>query len=148
MPEDIQRLVDSVIALWNTGNPEVARQLYGEGAERSDPNQSEPARGPQQIARYVAEVRAGFPDFKLEIKQRVAEGNRLVTYWTCTGTHKGDFQGIPPTGKRIEITGLALNRIENGKVAEERVYFDRLTMLEQLGVAPGAVQTGAKRAAG
>ena len=68
--------------------------------------------------------------------------------WTCTGTHRGEFQGILPTGKRIEITGLALARIENGKVVEERVYFDRLAMLEQLGVAPGSMQSEEKRASG
>ncbi len=146
MPEDIQRLVDSVIEFWNTGNPEVAKRLYAENAERRDPNKAEPARGPQEIARYVAEIHTGFPDFKLEIKQRVAEADRLVTQWTCTGTHKGEFQGISATGKRIEITGLALVRIENGKVAEERVYFDRLTMLEQLGAVPGAMQGEVKRA--
>ncbi len=148
MPEDIQRIVDKVIELWNTGNPEIARQLYAESAERHDPNQPEPDRGPQQVARYIAGVRAGFPDFKLEIKQTVAEDNRLVTQWTCTGTQKGEFQGIPPTGKHISISGVTLVRIENGKVVEERTYFDRLTMLEQLGVAPGAVQSGAKRASG
>jgi steroid delta-isomerase-like uncharacterized protein len=136
MPEDVNRLVDSVIQLWNTGNPDVAKQLYSDDALRSDPNQSKPARGSQEIARYVAEVRAGYPDFKLEIKDKVFEENRLVTHWTCTGTHNGEFQGIPATGKRINISGLALARIENGKVAEEHVYFDRLTMLEQLGVAP------------
>ncbi len=148
MSDDTQRIVDLVIDLWNTGNPEVAKQLYSESAERQDPNKPEPARGTQQIVRYVAEVRTGFPDFKLEIKQRVAEGNRIVTQWTCTGTHQGEFQGIPPTGKRISITGLALVRIEDGKVVDERVYFDRLTMLEQLGAVPATGQGEAKRATG
>ncbi len=148
MPEEMQLVQDLVIELWNTGNPETARQLYAENAERYDPNQSKPAQGPQQIASYVAEVRTGFPDFKLEIKQRISEGNRMVTQWTCTGTHNGEFQGIPPTGKRINITGLGLARIEGGKVVEERVYFDRVSMLEQLGVLPAAVQSEAKRAGG
>lgn len=148
MPEDIQRIVDSVLELWNTGNAEVTKRLYAESAERYDPTPPEPARGPQQIARFVAEVRTAFPDFKLEIKRRVAEGDQLVTQWTCTGTQKGEFQGIPATGKRINLTGVALTRIENGKVVEERVYFDRLTMLEQLGAVPGGTQTEAKRTAG
>ncbi len=136
MPEDIKRLVDSVIQLWNTGSPEVARELYSDEARRFDPNQPDPARGSQEIASYVAEVRSGYPDFELQINDKVFEDNRLVTHWTCTGTHKGDFQGIPATEKRINISGLALARIEHGKVTEERVYFDRLAMLEQLGVAP------------
>jgi steroid delta-isomerase-like uncharacterized protein len=147
MPEDIQRLVDSVIQLWNTGNADVAKQLYNDDALRSDPNQSRPARGSQEIARYVAEVRAAFPDFELEINEKVFETSRLVTHWTCTGTHNGEFQGIPATGRRINISGLALARIENGKVAEEHLYFARITMLDQLGVAPDEGPGQAKRAA-
>jgi steroid delta-isomerase-like uncharacterized protein len=147
MPEDIKRIVDSVIQLWNTGNPDIAKKLYSDDAQRYDPNQSDPTRGSQEIARYVAEVRTGYPDFKLEISDKIFEDNRLVTHWTCTGTHNGEFQGIPATGKRINISGLALARIENGRVAEERVYFDRLTMLEQLGLAPEVGQGQAKRAA-
>ncbi len=147
MPEDTKRIVDSVIQLWSTGNPDVAKELYSDDAQRYDPNQPEAARGSQEIARYVAEVRTGYPDFKLEINDKVSEGNRLVTHWTCTGTHKGEFQGIPATGKRIKISGLALVRIENGKITEEHVYFDRLTMLEQLGVAPEMGQSQTKHAA-
>ncbi|HEX4170780.1 MAG TPA: ester cyclase [Bryobacteraceae bacterium] len=147
MSEDIERIIDSVIQLWNTGNSEIAKKLYSDEAQRTDPNQPESARGSQEIARYVAEVRTGYPDFQLEIKDKVSEANRLVTHWICTGTHKGEFQGIPATGKRIKISGLALARIENGKIAEEHVYFDRLTMMEQLGVAPEMGQGRAKPAA-
>ena len=146
MPENFQPIVNSLVELWNTGNPEIAKQLYQTGAERYDPNQPQPARGPEEIARYVAEVRAGYPDFKLQVNDTVVQENRLALYWTCTGTHQGEFQGIPPTGRRITVSGLSLERIENGKIAEDRVYFDRLTLFEQLGVSPEALQ--ASRAAG
>jgi len=138
MPENMQGIVDLLTEFWNTGKPELAAQLYGDQAERTDPNQPEPARGAQQIANYVGEVHAGFPDFKLEIKQRIGEGDQVATEWTCTGTHNGEFQGIPPTGRRVEITGMTLNRIKDGQIVEERVYFDRLAMLQQLGVVSGA----------
>jgi steroid delta-isomerase-like uncharacterized protein len=145
MEKDIQQIVDSLVKLWNTGNADVAGQLYRDDAKRYDPNQ--PARSSQEIARYVAAVRTGYPDFKLEIKETIAEGNRLIIHWTCTGTHQGDFLGIPATGKRITISGLTLEQIENGKIVEEYVYFDRLTMLEQLGVSPQVVQSQVKRTA-
>ena len=137
MPRDSQNLVDSVLELWNTGRAELAEQLYTETALRYDPNQPNPARGRQEITRYVSEVRAGFPDFKIDIREAIAAEGHLVTHWTCTGTHRGEFKGIPATNKPIEIKGVALARIENNKVSEEHVYFDRLTMLEQLGVSPG-----------
>jgi steroid delta-isomerase-like uncharacterized protein len=146
MPEDIGRIADLVVQLWNTGNPEIATQLYADNAERNDPNKPEAARGPQQIAKYVAEVRTAFPDFKLEIKRRVAEGDHMVSHWTVTGTQKGEFLGIPPTGRRIEISGMALVHVKDGKVLSERVYFDRLGMLEQLGVAPANAQMAAHTA--
>jgi steroid delta-isomerase-like uncharacterized protein len=147
MPEDIKRIVDSVIQLWNTGNVDAAQKLYTPGALRYDPNQPEPIRGSQEIARYVADVRTGYPDFYLEVNERLQEGNRVAIHWTCTGTHKSEWQGIPATGKRINISGMALSRIEDGRIAEERVYFDRLTMLEQLGVASIVGQAFAARAA-
>jgi steroid delta-isomerase-like uncharacterized protein len=147
MPKDSQNLVDSVLELWNTGRAEVAERLYTETVERYDPNQPNPARGRQEITQYVSEVRIGFPDFKLEIREAIAADDYLVTHWTCTGTHKGEFQGIPPTGKPIEINGVALARIENNKVGKEHVYFDRLTMLEQLGVSPGSPESQMQPAA-
>jgi len=147
MPENMQKIVDLLTELWNTGKPELAMQLYSDQAERTDPNQLDPARGAQQIANYVAQVHTGFPDFKLEIKQRISEGDQIVTEWTCTGTHRGEFQGIPPTGRRVEITGMTLGRIKGSQIVEERVYFDRLAMLQQLGVVSGTEQSEAKTAA-
>ena len=141
MAEDIQGMRSSLLELWNTGNAEVVQRLYGDKVKRWDPNRPEPIRGPQEIAWYVAEVRAGYPDFKLEVNEMIAEGDCLAAHWTVTGTHKGEFLGIPATGKRITISGVTFNRIENHKIVEEHAYFDRLTMLEQLGVSPESVKT-------
>jgi len=141
--QDMQRLIDLVLQLWNTGNADIANQLYTENAERGDPNGSDPARGPQAISKYVAQVRTAFPDFKFEIKQTIVDADDIASHWTCTGTHKGDFLGIPPTGKRVEINGVALAHVQEGKIVREHVYFDRLDMLQQLGVAPAA-QTAAR----
>jgi steroid delta-isomerase-like uncharacterized protein len=145
MPEDFKRILDCVVRLWNTGNPEIAKELYSDNAQRYDPNQPEPARGSKEISRYVTEVHTGFPDFKLEINDTVQQGNKLVTDWTCTGTQKGEFLGMPPTGNRLTVRGMTLARIEDGKIAEERVYFCRLGMLEQLGIAPNVEQRSVSR---
>jgi steroid delta-isomerase-like uncharacterized protein len=147
MSQNFQTIIDSLLELWNTGNPEVVKQVYATGAERRDPNLTEATRGPEEIARYVAEVRAGYPDFTLQINDVVAQDDRLAVHWTVTGTHRGEWQGIAPTGKRINISGLSLEVIDNGKIIRDSVYFDRLTLLEQLGVSPEAVQTKASAAA-
>ncbi|HEX6544803.1 MAG TPA: ester cyclase [Bryobacteraceae bacterium] len=147
MTDDTLRIVDLVTKLWNTGKAEFAEQLYGKSAQRFDPNKPEPLHGAQGILSYVAQVRAGFPDFELQVKQTIAQGNQLIAEWVCTGTQKGEFQGIAPTGRRVQVSGIAINRIENGQIAEERIYFDRLGLLEQLGVAVGT-QSQTKTAAG
>jgi steroid delta-isomerase-like uncharacterized protein len=148
MAEDIQAIKSSQLELWNTGNAEVVQRLYGDKVKRWDPNRPEAIRGPQEIGRYVAEVRLGFPDFKLEINEMISEGDRLAVHWTVTGTHKGEFLGIAATGKRVNLSGVTFNRIEDHKIIEEHAYFDRLTMLEQLGVAPESVRGQGKGATG
>jgi steroid delta-isomerase-like uncharacterized protein len=148
MATETQRITDLQLELWNTGSPEIAKQLYSEHAERTDPNGREPIRhrGVHQIASFVAEVRTAFPDFKLHVKEAVADGDHVAFHWTVTGTQKGEFQGMPASGKRIELSGMTLNRLRDGKVVSEHVYFDRLAMLEQLGVAPtSAAASGALR---
>lgn len=136
MPENSDRIFEILTELWNTGNGELAKQIYSSDAERTDPNGPEPTRGPQQVATYVAEVRSGFPDFNLQITRRITDGDQIASEWVCNGTHRGTFLGIPPTGRQVQINGVTLSRIKGNHIVEERAYFDRLSMLQQLGVAP------------
>ena len=135
--ESMQPIFDLLTELWNSGNLELLAQVYGDDTKRSDPNTPQPVHGTQPIADYIAEVRTGFPDFKIEIKQQVGEGDQVVSEWTCTGTHKGVYQGIPAAGRYVTVPGVSVNRIQDGKIVEEHAYFDRLGLLQQLGVVPG-----------
>jgi len=146
MSADLQAVMERLTELWNTGDAALVSEVYSEGVERSDPNQKL-GRGTQEIARYIAELRSGFPDFKLEMKRQTGDGDQVAMEWTATGTHAGTYLGIPATGRKVTMHGVTLDRIENGKVVNERAYFDRLSLLEQLGVAPGAAEAGAKSAA-
>jgi steroid delta-isomerase-like uncharacterized protein len=85
---------------------------------------------------------AGFPDWEDRIEDMVAEGDRVAIRLTGSGTHSGDFMGIPPTGKRVTISGIAIYRLAGGKVAEDRVQLDLLGMLQQLGAIPAPGQAG------
>ncbi len=146
MSSGTEALFKLLTELWNTGNFELATQVYSEQVERTDPNIAQPIRGRQQVLNYIAEIRTGFPDFTIEIKRRIIEGDQAASEWTCTGTHKGSFQGIPPTGRRVNISGASLSTIQDGKIAAERAYFNQLSLLQQLGVAPVAGQSEAKSA--
>jgi steroid delta-isomerase-like uncharacterized protein len=138
MSDDLKRIRESMVQLWNTADANIARQIYADHAARYDPNNPEPIRGWAGIAGYVAEVRNAYPDFRLELHEMVAEGDLFASHWTCTGTHRGEYRGIPPTGRQIRLTGMTLCRVEKGRIVEDRVYFDRLSMFEQLGVSPEA----------
>lgn len=136
MQEDTKRVLDSLIELWNTGNTSIVRRVYSDSAKRYAPNHPDGLRGPDEIAQFVNQVRTAFPDFRVEVKETVTEGNRLTIHWSWTGTHKGEFEGVAPTGKPVKQNGLTLYRLENGRIAEETLYFDRFRMYEQLGVTP------------
>ena len=77
-----------------------------------------------------------FPDLHFTIDDLVAEGDKLVTRWTSTGTHLNDLMGIPPTGKSAIVTGIAIDRFENGRSVENWVVFDQMGLMQQLGLIP------------
>jgi steroid delta-isomerase-like uncharacterized protein len=77
-----------------------------------------------------------FPDLRFTIEDQIAEGDKVVSRWLVSGTHKGPFQGIPPTGKQVTVTGVGINRFANGKIVENWTNMDFLGILQQLGVVP------------
>ena len=77
-----------------------------------------------------------FPDINLNIDFMVAEGDMVVYWETWTGTHKGDFMGIPPTGKTVFMTNATTFRVANGKFAEAWVVLDAMNLMQQLGAIP------------
>lgn len=83
---------------------------------------------------------AAFPDLRTTVDDVVAEGDRAAVRWAITGTHNGALMGIPPTGKRIDCSGITIQRIAGGKIVEGWTIFDTLGLLQQIGVAPSPGQ--------
>jgi steroid delta-isomerase-like uncharacterized protein len=81
-------------------------------------------------------VFTGFPDVHATLDDVLAEGDKVVTRITWTGTHKGEFMGIPATGKSVKFTEIHIQRVVDGKIVEHWSVLDQLTMLRQLGVIP------------
>ena len=88
------------------------------------------------IQQAISIHRTAFPDLRFEIDAQVAEGDKVVTLWTATGTHQGEWVGIPPTGKQISIQGMTLQRYQNRKIVEGWIAVDMLDFMQQLGVVP------------
>ena len=99
--------------------------------------------GQQQRGRdtYLAVVAANadtFEDLVWTVEEMVADGDAVAVRYTMTGTHRGEFAGIPPTGKAVVAQSMAFYRLADGQIVEERAQLDMLGILQQLGAAPAA----------
>ena len=103
--------------------------------------------GPQGIEGFKIVVGAllnGFPDVQNSIDDIFAEGDRVVTRWTASGTNTDSFMGIPATGKPVRVQGISIDRFdENGMWVEGWAEFDQLGMLQQMGIIPAPAQASA-----
>jgi steroid delta-isomerase-like uncharacterized protein len=130
----VRRFIDEV---WNNGNLDAIDELVSEDQVDHDPGRPpDMPGGPEGMHQFVQMYRAAYPDTHLEIGEIVAEGDLVAYTWTATGTHQGELMGIPPTGKSVTVTGMALDRIRDGKIVESWGNYDSLGMLVQLGVVP------------
>ncbi len=101
------------------------------------------APGAEGFKQVIGMFRAAFPDFRVAVEDVVAEGDRVATRGAMSGTHQGEFMGIPATGERIAVPYIDIWRIEGGKGVENWVQMDMLGMMQQLGVIPEPEHSGA-----
>jgi predicted ester cyclase len=127
-----------LIELWGGGRLEVADELYAANYVDHAGTGPEPGelKGPEGIKQAVTLFRTAFPDLTYTVHAEIAEGDLVMTRFSATGTQKGLFLGVAPTGRVISYTGMDLNRIVNGKIVESWVNYDALGLLQQLGLAP------------
>jgi len=83
-----------------------------------------------QISALFADA---FSDSRTTFEDQIAEKDTVVTRWVWQITHTGTFQGIPPTGKRVSLLGVTINRFAHGEIVEQRIFFDQLSLVQQLG---------------
>lgn len=133
----VRRVIDEV---YNEGNLALVDELAAGDFVVYTPSQE--IHGRAGAKQYVATLRTGFPDLHITIEDQVAEGDKVVTRWIARGTHTGEFQGIPPTGKQVRVTGTDIDRIANGKAIECWTNVDELGMMQQLGVIPAPEPAG------
>ena len=91
-------------------------------------------RGPGAIVKGLREFVAAFPDWRADVKSVTAAGERVVIEWDSSGTFRHPFRGKPPNGKRFRRRGCSVAEVEGGKIVRYRDYYDRATLLQQLGL--------------
>jgi steroid delta-isomerase-like uncharacterized protein len=127
-----RRFMDEV---WNKGNLDFIDEVTAPNHVSHDPASPEGMGGGVEGSRRFTEVyRSAFPDIQMTVEDVIAEGDKVVTRWTARATHQGELMGIPPSGNRVEVTGISIDRIEGGKVVETWSNYDALGMMQQLGV--------------
>lgn len=134
----VRRIYDE---LWNERNLAAADEVMAESSVNYDTQLTPMPAGPEDMKRTVEMVTAAFPDNRHEVEEIIAEGDAVVARVTLTGTHEGEFMGIPPTGEKITMTQMHFFRLMSGKTVEYRVNRDDMGAMRQLGVIPDSVPT-------
>jgi predicted ester cyclase len=124
------------------GNLDAAEEILAPDYVSHEPTSGE-TRGREVAKQFAATYREAFPDLQTTIEDMVAEGDKVVVRFRGRGTHQGETEVFgPPTGKRMEMTGITINRVSEGKIVEAWTNADALGMMQQLGLIPEPGQAG------
>jgi len=121
---------------FNVGNIGVIDELVTTDFVNHDAALPEPMIGPDAAKATISGYRTAFPDLRLTVEEQIADDQGVATRWSAKGTHEGDLMGMAPTGKQATVTGITIDRIVDGRIAESWTNWDTLGMLQQLGVVP------------
>lgn len=129
----VRRFVEEVI---NAGDLDAADELIAPDHVNHDPTAPETSPGPEGIKQLIGMYRKAFPDIHFHIEEMISEGDTVAHRWTFTGTHEGALMGVEPTGRRVEVMGVEMNRVENGKITASHTVSDAMGLMRQLGLTP------------
>jgi hydroxyacylglutathione hydrolase len=128
----VRRDVEAMAALWAPdGTDHIAGQVD--------------AVGPNGVREYFTELFAAFPDFTLTVRSTVSDDDRTAVHWTATATHLGPIWGVEATGARVELEGIDLLRVRDGKIVRNDATVDSLSVARQVGLVPGAASAAERR---
>jgi len=131
----VRRFVEE---FWNEGNTGAADELMAPDAAIHMPTGE--MVDLDGLKRFAGTFRESFPDWHSTFAELIAEGDKVAERWTGRGTHRDELQGIPPTGKRVEVPGSVFYRIVEGKIVEFRGQLDMMSLMQQLGAIPSPQQ--------
>jgi predicted ester cyclase len=119
-------------------NKRLVRRLVEEAIGRRDPDVvDEIATGQfaRAAKRWVSPFRSAFPDFEMEVVELIAEGDAVVAHFRCSGTHRGEWLGVPATGRRFDrVDEIYIFHVRDGKLSSAIGVEDNLTRMRQLGI--------------
>lgn len=132
-----KRLVQRYFEEINRGNLEVLDDLCAPDIIHHTTHSAAPLTGLKAVKRLASAYQKAFPDLHYTLDTIVAEGPYVTIRWKASGTHRGTFQGIPPTGKVCAMSGMSINRLQDGQIAERWIVNDDLGILQEMGLRRG-----------
>lgn len=132
--QDSDQLVSEYANIWNDREYAKISDVVSESFVRVSPVTDDEVRGPDGLKELIRRFDAGFPDFQVSIDTQLVGDNIAMAEGTFTGTHDGEFNDVPPTGREVEIKFMDTLRIDDGELHEHRTYYDQQELLDQLGL--------------
>lgn len=138
--DHMTRTIERLFELWNEHDAAGMTEVYaGQATVRDAADPDNAASGHDAVVARAKMILAGFSDAKLELVSSLIDGDRACTEWRFTGTHDGEFLGVPATGQATENLGASVSQFDSdGKIARETAYWDVARFLRQTGVLPAA----------
>ena len=128
----VRRFIEETI---NQGRIDAAAQFVWEDVVEQVPL---PGQGPglEGLKETLRGMRSAFPDLFFSVEEQIADGDKVLTRFEWTGTHRGEFVGIPATGRSVKVWGMVIDRLEDSRIKDTRIIMDMLGLMMQLGVFP------------
>lgn len=137
---DLERMLDDWVIAWSSAehnDPEKVLALFADDCVFEDVTFGVVVRGKEELRRFVSRAFAAVPDFKYGLTSRFAASQWAAIEWVMSGTHQGDFPGMPGTGKRFSsVRGSSILELAAGKIRRESDYWDAATFMRQVGLLP------------
>jgi predicted ester cyclase len=131
---DLKTLAEKSIEVINTGNMELAAEVYSPTIKLHLVDQVKPlAEGLEPLNQYGNFLRTAYPDMKFVATDIMVSGDKIITVTNFTGTNTGPRGGMPPTGKKVDFSGVLISHVVDGKITEQWAYTNMASLYRQLG---------------
>ena len=134
--EDNKAVIRRWIEAYNNRDMQAEADVLDPGYVAHVPAAPGPLEGLEAWRKFTAPFVEAFPDLRLTVEDILSEGDKVAARVAFHGTHRGEFQGIAPTGKEVAFSSIEVNRVVGGKVEEHWVELDLLGLMQQLGAIP------------
>jgi steroid delta-isomerase-like uncharacterized protein len=132
----VERVLDDWATAWSSRDPDKVLSLFTDDCVYEDVTFGAINHGKKELRAFAEGVFAGVPDFKVELKVRFLADTWGGIEWVMSGTHKGDFPGMPATGKRFSTRGVTILELHDGKIRRNSDYWDAAGVMRQVGLLP------------